>query len=54
MTTTNNNNFGKNAIYLFSRAGTSMFSAGMMDDLRIYSRALTAAEVQQIYSTASQ
>jgi hypothetical protein len=46
----NTNNFGNNPIYLFSRAGTSLFGAGMIDDLRIYNSALSAAEIQQIYS----
>jgi len=48
-TSTNTNTFGNNPIYLFSRGGTSTFSAGAMDDLRIYQTALTAAQIQQIY-----
>ena len=50
----NTNNFGNNPIYLFSRAGTGFFTAGMADDLRIYNRALTGAEVQQLYTLGSQ
>lgn len=54
LTTNNTNTLGKSPLYLFSRAGTSMFCSGMVDDLRIYNRALTAAEVQQIYAAGSQ
>src|SRR5271165_3007437 len=49
---TNTNNFGKNPLYLFSRAGTSEFNSGEIDDLRIYNSALTAAQIQQIYKSA--
>src|SRR5208283_3762178 len=49
---TNTNNFGNNPLYLFSRAGTSEFSSGMIDDLRIYDSALTTAQIQQIYNSA--
>jgi hypothetical protein len=49
-TSANTNNFGNNPIYLFSRAGTQYFTAAMVDDLRLYNRALSAAEIQQIYN----
>src|SRR5271157_5597841 len=49
---TNTNNFGNNPIYLFSRAGTTEFTSGMIDDLRIYNSALTAEQIQQIYDSA--
>src|SRR5271157_4349628 len=49
---TNTNNFGNNPIYLFSRAGTTQFNSGMIDDLRIYASALTAAQIQQIFNSA--
>src|SRR5271166_4314903 len=49
---TNTNNFGNNPLYLFSRAGTSEFNSGMVDDLRIYDSALTAPQIQQIYNSA--
>ena len=52
LTSTNTNNFGANQIYLFSRGGTQEFSAGMMDDLQLYDRALAASEIQTIYSSA--
>ncbi len=45
----NTNNFGNNPLYLMSRAGTSEYAAGVIDDFRIYSRALSATEVQQLY-----
>jgi uncharacterized protein YjdB len=48
-TATNTNGFGDNPIYLFSRGGASNFLSGEMDDLRLYSQALTAAQIQQIY-----
>ena len=50
---TNTNNFGNNPIYLFSRAGATQFNSGSMDDLRIYSKALTAAQIQQIYKSTT-
>ncbi len=50
---TNTNSFGSNPIYLFSRAGTTEFSSGSIDDLRIYNSALTAAQIQQIYDRAT-
>ena len=46
---TNTNSFGNEPIYVFSRGGISQFSSGTMDDLRIYNRALTAVQIQQIY-----
>ncbi len=46
---TNTNNFGNDPIYLFSRAGTSQFSSGAVDDLRIYNRALSGTQIQQVY-----
>ena len=49
---TNTNNFGNNPIYLFSRAGTTEFTSGMIDDLRIYNSALTAEQIQPIYNSA--
>ncbi|MGB8768561.1 MAG: LamG-like jellyroll fold domain-containing protein, partial [Candidatus Korobacteraceae bacterium] len=47
---TNTNNFGNNPIYLFSRGGTAQFSSGTVDDLRVYNRALTAAQIQRLYN----
>ena len=52
-TAQNTNSFGNNPIYLFSRDGTEYFNAGEMDDLRLYNRALSAAEIQQIYQAGS-
>ncbi len=48
-----NNNastFGNFPLYLFSRAGTTSFSGGEMDDLQLYARALSATEISQIAS----
>jgi hypothetical protein len=50
---TNTNYFGNNPIYLFSRGGTLEFNSGLIDDLRIYNSALTAAQIQQIYNGAT-
>ncbi|HEY6272836.1 MAG TPA: Ig-like domain-containing protein [Terriglobales bacterium] len=47
----NTNDFGPNPIYLFARGGTTGFNAGTVDDLRLYSQALTAAQIQQIYKS---
>jgi len=52
-TSQNTNNFGTNPVYLFSRGGTDFFSAGAVDELRIYSRALSAGEIQQLYQAGS-
>ncbi len=50
----NTDNFGSNPLYLMSRGGSSDFAAGIIDDFRVYSRALSAAEVQQLYALGSQ
>ena len=47
---TNTNNFGNNPIYLYSRAGNNQFSSGTTDDLRIYDSALSAEQIQELYS----
>ena len=48
-TATNTNAFGNNPFYLFSRGGTQEYSAGIVDDLRLYNQALSASQIQQIY-----
>ncbi len=50
----NTDNFGSDPLYLFSRAGISQFSSGTVRDLRIYDRALTDGEIQQIYAGSPQ
>jgi hypothetical protein len=52
-TSTNTNSFGSNPLYFFSRGGTQEYTAGEMDDLRLYNRALSATEVQQLYQGGS-
>ena len=52
-TSDNTNTFGNNPIYLFSRGGSQFFSAGEMDDLRLYNVALSASQIQQIYQAGS-
>ena len=47
---TNTNNYGYNSIYLFSRGAASQYSSGTIADLRIYSSALTAPQVLQLYN----
>jgi hypothetical protein len=46
----NAQNFASNTLSLMSRAATSLFGAGTMDELAIYKRALTAAEVAAHYA----
>jgi chitodextrinase len=46
----NTNNFGSNPLYLMSRGGKQQFCAGVIDDLRLYSRALSLTEVQQLHA----
>ena len=45
----NSNAFAVDALYLFARAGTVEFSAGEIDELRIFDRALTPAEVVEVF-----
>ena len=47
---TNTNSFGENPIYLFSQGGIGMFDTGKIDDVRLFARALTAAQIRQIYN----
>ncbi len=51
----NTNNFASNPpVPLMSRAGTSEYAAGILDDFRVYNRALSAAEVQQLAAMGTQ
>lgn len=50
LSSNNTNNFGNNPLYLFSRGGTQEFTAAMVDDLRVYSRALSTSEIQEVYA----
>ncbi len=50
LTSTNTNNFGSNPIYVMSRGGTGEYTAGLLDELRIYNNALTAGQIQQVYT----
>jgi hypothetical protein len=45
----NSNRFGVEPLFLFARAGTSEFTAGILDELRLYDRALTAQEIQSLF-----
>lgn len=45
-------NFGNFPLYFMSRAGSSLFGAGSLDDVRVYNRALSAAEITQLYNYA--
>jgi uncharacterized protein (TIGR03437 family) len=48
----NRGNFGNNEMYLFSRGGVQQFTAATVDELRIYSRALSKTEIQADMNTA--
>src|SRR5208283_5225566 len=50
---TNTNSFGNDPLYLFARGGATEFSSGRAADLRMYDRALTAAQIQQIYNSGA-
>jgi hypothetical protein len=50
----NNNTFGSANLYMMSRAGSSLFGGGILDDVRIYKRALGASEVQGLATKAIQ
>ena len=43
-------NFVNSTLYFMSRAGSSIFSPGQLDDVRIYNRALSASEITQLYN----
>jgi hypothetical protein len=49
VTAQNTDSFGNNPVYLFSRSGSQFFNGGQVDNLRIYNRALSATEIQQLY-----
>jgi PKD repeat protein len=42
--------FANSTLYFMSRAGSSLFGGGSMDELAVYSRSLTAAEVTSHYA----
>jgi len=42
-------NFANSTLYLMSRACSSLFGGNSLDDVRVYSRALSASEVQRLY-----
>ena len=44
-------NFANSTLYLMSRAGSSLFGAGDLDELAVYTKALTAAQIQDHYSS---
>jgi hypothetical protein len=41
----NTDAFGSNSLYLVSRDNSSAFGNGSLDDVRVYSRALSASEI---------
>ncbi len=43
-------NFAKEPFYIGSRGSTQLYYAGMIDDVRVYNRALSAAEIKQLYN----
>jgi len=45
----NTNNFGNRSLYMASRAGTGAYFNGLLDEVMIYNRSLSAAEIDQIY-----
>ena len=49
-TSANTNYFGYYRTTVFAQQGTSQFTAGTIDELRIYSRALSAAEIASVYA----
>ncbi|MFC1721266.1 LamG domain-containing protein, partial [Patescibacteria group bacterium] len=49
-TSDNTNNFGNVPLYTMSRAGSSLFQSGQLDDIRIYDRVLSADEITQLYN----
>jgi PKD repeat protein len=45
-------NFANSTLYFMSRAGTSLFGGGGLDELAIYTRALTSGEISAHYASA--
>jgi PKD repeat protein len=46
-------NFANSTLYFMSRGGSSLFGAGSLDEVAIYNRALTAAEISAHYKSAT-
>jgi hypothetical protein len=44
-------NLGNYTLYMMSRAASSLFNAGKLDDVRIYNRALSASEISSLYNS---
>ena len=49
----NTNNFGNNPFYMFSRGGMSNFASAEVADARIYNTALTAQQIENLFSMSS-
>lgn len=45
----NTSNFANATLYLMSSDGTGGYLAGKLDDVRVYTRALTKAEITSLY-----
>ena len=43
-------NLKTDTLYFMSRGGSSLFEDGILDDVRIYNRALSANEIKQLYN----
>lgn len=52
-TNNNTNNFGDNTLYFMSRAGSSLFGGGLMDEVKVFKYARTAAQIQSSYNSRS-
>ena len=48
LTSDNLNGFGKHTLYLLRRSGQPTFCTGTLDEMKIYSRALSQAEIQDL------
>jgi hypothetical protein len=51
MSSANTNNFGADTFYFMSRGGASLFGNGALDEVRIYSQALSASQIQALAVT---
>lgn len=49
-TATAGGNFSNQTLYIMSRAGSSLFGAGRLNDLRFYNRILSATEAKTLYT----
>jgi hypothetical protein len=46
----NTNNFANDTLYFMSRGGVGLFNRGLLDDVRVYDKALSQTEINYLYN----